>query len=251
MISLYNIEQNLIDLFQTIEDNDGEITEEQLKELEINENNLKEKLDSYRKIINEWDSDIEKCKKEAKRLTGIAKVRENRITRLKTAMTNAVSMFGNSGKTNKFIELDDCRLSTRNNESVELDDKRIYNLKSYFIETIIELVDNNILATGNNLDLEGILANINNLHKGYTEIEEEYVPYTMDDLFNIRFEIKTKATIAELLQNKGLLTESIAVDYSDFEINDSNSKTDLKNAIKLGSDITCAKPINNISLLIK
>lgn len=251
MSTLYDIEQNLIDLFQTVEDNDGEITEEQLKELEINENNLKEKLDSYRKVINEWDSDIEKCKKEAKRLTGIAKTRENRITRLKTAMTTAVSIFGKSGKTNKFIELDDCRLSTRNNKSVELDDKRIYNLKSYFIETINELVNNNILATGNALDLEGILANINALHKGYTEFEEEYIPYTLDDLFNIRFEIKTKATISELLQNKGLLTEAIAIDYSDFEINENNSKTDLKNSIELGNNITCAKLTNNISLLIK
>ena len=47
MESLYGIEQKLDLIFNQIEEAEGEITEEQAKELEINEQNLKEKLINY------------------------------------------------------------------------------------------------------------------------------------------------------------------------------------------------------------
>ena len=54
MASLYNISMELENLFAQIEEQEGEVTEEQLKELEITENNLLEKVDNYVKVIKEY-----------------------------------------------------------------------------------------------------------------------------------------------------------------------------------------------------
>ena len=53
MASLYNISMELENLFAQIEEQEGEVTEEQLKKLEITENNLLEKVDNYVKVIKE------------------------------------------------------------------------------------------------------------------------------------------------------------------------------------------------------
>lgn len=252
MSTLYNIEQNLIDLFEQIEDAEGEITDEQYEQLELNENNLKEKLNDYRLAINEWESDINKCKLEAKRLTNVVKVRENRITRLKTAMTNAVLMFGQSGKTNKFIELENCRLSTRNSNSVEINENRVDKLLEYFIEVLSELNDNNILATGEHLDLEGILCSINAIARSYHPANEEFIPYTIDDLNNIKFEIKIKHSIGDILKWHKGIAEYIGDSENKYEISEASSKTELKNMLlDEESEITCANISNKTSLLIK
>lgn len=251
MSTLFQIEQNLIDLFNTIEDNDGEITQEQIEQLEINENNLKEKLDNYRKAIKEWDSDIDKCKTEAKRLNEIAKVRENRIKRLKSAMVTAVTMFGQSGKTNKFIELEDCRLSTKNTKSVEINESRIEELKLAFLEIIKELADNNILYARSDIDLEGILSSINAIVKANNNYEGEFIPYTLEDLMNIEFEITTKHSIHSLMKWYSNLTEYLAINDC-YTIKEASSKSTLKNIIlDEDSKITCAKLIENTSILIK
>ena len=64
MASLYNISMELENLFAQIEEQEGEVTEEQLKELEITENNLLEKVDNYVKVIKEYKNSSEFCKKE-------------------------------------------------------------------------------------------------------------------------------------------------------------------------------------------
>ena len=59
MASLYNISMELENLFAQIEEQEGEVTEEQLKELEITENNLLEKVDNYVKVIKEYKNSSE------------------------------------------------------------------------------------------------------------------------------------------------------------------------------------------------
>lgn len=251
MSSLYNIEQSLIDLFQSIEDNGGEITEEQLKELEINESNLKEKLNRYRKVISEWDSDIDKCKKESKRLNAIVKTRENRINRLKNSMLNAISLFGQNGKNNKFIELEDCRIYTRNSTSCEIDGERCEILKQEFIRLITELSNNQILYTGEDVDIIGICDSINASCKAL--YGETFMPFTIDDLYNFKISINLNYTIEHLLKwNKDIL-EHIAdnLESDNLEIDCDQSIKETGDILKNDINITYGNLISNTSLNIK
>ena len=101
MNSLYQISDELLSIFANIEANEGEVTEEELLALEIKQEELNEKLSSYKKAIRCWESDIDACKQEEKRIKAARQVKENRIDKLKDRMLGAVLQFGYEGKANK------------------------------------------------------------------------------------------------------------------------------------------------------
>ena len=68
MDSLYQISEDLLAIFANIEENEGEVTEEELQALEIKQEELNEKLSSYKKAIRVWNADVDACKAEEKRL---------------------------------------------------------------------------------------------------------------------------------------------------------------------------------------
>lgn len=252
MGTLYSISKNILDIFEQIEEADGEITDEQLKELEITENDLKEKLSSYRRVITEWESDIDACKKESKRLNDVIKTRNNRITKLKDRMLWAVNTFGNDGKTNKYIELPDCRISNRNTKSIEFDENRINLFIEVFLDTVKELVDNDILCTGDNSDIQGLLDVINSKALAqWDKIDEPFVPFTIIDFTCMELNISTVHTPLQLFHSYKSLLEYLGDNGENTKINIDNSKTVLKSILECDSNITFAKLINNQSLIIK
>ena len=76
-------------------------------------------------------------------------------------MLEAVINFGETGKNNKFIELPNVRIFTKNTQSVEINEPRINILIYKFRDLIQELVQQGILYTGEDVDLVGILDSIN------------------------------------------------------------------------------------------
>lgn len=251
MSTLYNIEKNISDIFAEIEENGGEITPEQELALQINENELKTKLTNYRHAITEWEGDIEKCKLEVKRINDIKKIKTNRIEKLKSSMLFAVENFGNKGKTNKFIELEDCRLFTRNSASCEIDGERCEILKQEFLRLIIELSDNRILYTGEDVDLEGICDSINANCKAL--YGENFKLFTIDDLLNFKINISVNYTINHLLKWNRDILEHIAnnINSDNIEIDVDQSTKETSNILKNDINITYASLVNNTSLNIK
>ena len=247
MASLYQISDDILSIFNTIEQNDGEITEEQLNQLSIKEEELSDKLNSYVKALQTWKSDIDACKCEEKRIKEVRNKYDNRIKRLKDSMLTAVKMFGKEGKTNKFIELPTCRLYTRNSKSVEIDEDRIDELIFELNRYIHELVNQGILYTGEDVDLEGLVSAIN--ANCIAEYGENFKPYTIDDLLHIRLEICTTGTIYEYFR-KG---ENILKGMTKFPttITNGTGKDSFKFAIETNANITVAKILENESIQIK
>ena len=222
MNSLYDISQDILNIFAVIEENEGEVTEEQLKALEIKQGELQEKLASYKKAIRVWNSDIDACKAEEKRLKDARTVKENRINKLKDKMLSAVLTFGYEGKpnakgkSNHYYELPDGRMFTRTNESVELDENRLNILRNLIPVICSESYKLDII--GNPLCLIQILELVNEqLHIYYEGVPD----FTLTDLNNIRFEYKDYVDITDLilaysgkLKNKGVDVETCSVDIS-------------------------------------
>lgn len=63
MASIYNITTELEDIFLELEENGGELTPELEERLAITQDNLKEKLNNYRKAYTMLNLDAESCKK--------------------------------------------------------------------------------------------------------------------------------------------------------------------------------------------
>lgn len=248
MSSLYKISEKLQEIFEELEEQGGEFTEEQLKELEITEEELKEKVDNYVKVIKEFKNSAEFCKKEKDNIYQRQKMFTNRVDRLKSLLLTAVQQFGKENKTNKFIETESCRVSTRNTKSVELDELRLNNLARYVRLAVCELLTEKKLGE-EEITCEEILDLVNTMYKN-----ENYDPnnlYTLNDLYSTPFELTFVGNIEDLLDNHRNAAYDFAISYKDnckLEIID---KPDYKTALENNLKISVAKLITKQSLIIK
>lgn len=250
-MSLYSIQKDLIDLFNHIEENDGEITDAQIEYLEIKQEELADKLEKYRKAVLEWKADAAACKDEEKRIATRRKIYENRVERLKKSMLTAVKMFGEDTKSGgKCIELTTSKLSTRKTKSTAVYEERAKLFANYFREFLDEVYSQGILETGDEVDLHGVLDIINaNLKAEHGDI---YSPFTIGDLF-VKYNVTTKVSLADIMKHD-VIANLLNTYPFETNIELGASKEELKSDI-LGYDAdnrtSMAEIVENESLMIK
>lgn len=254
MASLYNISSEILRIFENVENNEGEITDEEYNSLVIKQEELKTKLDCYVKAVKEFNASATFCKTEKKSIDDRKKVYENRVLRLKKAMLDAVNNFGEFGKNNKFIELESCRLYTKASIAVNVDEDRVNLFMTHFEKFLREVVNGDVLYTGEDVDLQGILDVINTNIKA--EQEYGFVPFTLNDLTTFKIGIKSTATIYELFRShKDAILEYVHNPFTS-EISNETAKEDWKTIITVADEQGTAKPtmaelVKNESLIIK
>ena len=94
MSSLYKINENMLSLLSVIEANEGELTDEVLEQLEINNEELQTKSESYLAVIKNREALNTQIDDEVKRLQAMKKANNNLVSRLKNSLLNAVNIFG-------------------------------------------------------------------------------------------------------------------------------------------------------------
>ena len=179
--------------------------------------------------------DEQALKDEKKRFNDRQNVYKNRIERLKKAMLEAVINFGETDKNNKFIELPNVRIFTKNTQSVEINEARINILIYKFRDLIQELVQQDILYTGEDVDLVGILDSIN--AQCIAEFGEDFSPFSISDLEYLTINISYSNTIGELLRNNPDILNHIGKDMFNTEITNGTSKDEIKNVINVCSKL--------------
>jgi hypothetical protein len=90
--SLYNIEQEYLEIANQLED--GELSPELEQALAINEQQLQGKAVAYAYVIKESEDTISIIDAEIKRLQGLKKTEQNKVTRLKETISNAMNLYG-------------------------------------------------------------------------------------------------------------------------------------------------------------
>ena len=253
MQSLYEISDELLSIFNEIENNDGEVNEEQLQALEIAQENLQEKLTSYKRAIRCWESDINACKEEEKRIKNARQVKENRIDKLKDRMLEAVLQFGyegkpnKKGKTNHFYELPDGRIFTKTTESVEINENR----NAILINLLIEICKDDIRAFPyeNEEFYEFILNKINEKLHLYYEGQEDF---TIKDLqicvLNYTVEINIKDLITKYSEH---IKEYDELSIPFLGLSNITPKSMFKLALDCDENLTIAKIKETQSITIK
>lgn len=253
MASLYKISEDILRIFNDIENAEGEITDEQYDTLCIKQEELKTKLDAYVKAIKSWEVDEKALKDEKKRFNDRQNVFKNRIERLKKATLDAVITFGEHGKTNMFIELPNFRLFSRASQSIEVDEVRVRIFMEEFERYVRELVDADILYTGKDVDLQGILDCINaNVRANHGD---DFEPYTINDLIAMKISINQTASVYDLFKS-GLALNLYGKEPIYTHMENVTSKDDWKTIIESSkiaktSAPTIAKVVTNQSLQIK
>lgn len=251
--NIYKIQENINRIFIEIEENAGEITEEQLEQLNINQENLKQKLSDYNKAIQVYKNYNEGISNEIKRLQELKKTRTNRIEVLRNTMKNAVINFGTDGKSgNKIIELEDCKLFTKSTESVIENKERLDILRYEFIDYCRELYKNDLLITGDDIDVQGLIDSIN--AKCIAERGENFIPFTIYDFICVNIIFKFTVSLKNLIEsNNYLLQAYYGLDYStgiDMDIDKNTVKYIVKDQ-NINNNITIGNIEKNKVLCMK
>ena len=263
MANIFEIENKLQAVFNELEENGGELTEELAQELEITQENLKNKIDSYCQVITLYKSEDTCCKEEKQRINNIQKTKKNVIEKLKNILLNAVEQFGNDGKSgNKVIETPTHKLFTKASYKYTADEQRLQTLAHYWLDYMRELHKTGILETGDGVDFQAALDCVNQIIEsamktpdefGNTPVEE-FIPYTLEDLRSITYNVSFGTTLYDLFTSDIYNDLSRAVlSYHGIENTELSLNKDVDAIAETYGDdkITIAQPVRNVSLTIK
>ena len=251
MSSLYNIEQDLLDIFNQIEELEGELTPELDDQLRLTQEEYKEKLEKYAHVVRQYEADIKVIKEEVERLNKRKKTFENRIERLKKVMLEAVVNFGP-------VETPKFKIGTRLSKSTNLDTYRIDTLSRGLMSFAREIHQNGVIAFGEDCDVEGMLAVVNanlkaeheaSLVLGYTN--GEFIPFTLDDLKVAKININAENNLINLFTEKDGMLKAVLDNEQRFNIGNATDKTTIKNATEIYKDLTIGEVVENVNLSIK
>jgi len=128
-VALYQIEQEYLNIVQSIIDAGGEITEEQETALSISKEQLQNKGVCYGFICKQLEGNIDLIDLEIKRLQALKKPLVNSIDRLKNNLSQAMQMFDVTELKTPLL-----KINFRKSESVEIED--IALLDSNFIKVV-------------------------------------------------------------------------------------------------------------------
>ena len=132
-LTLYRISEEMSAILNAIEENGGEITEEQEQALAISEEQFAEKAYDYGHIILNLDYTVEVIKNEIERLTRLKKSAENAQKRVKGALVTAMVQLDHPT-----VETPTMRLSLRHSTATEVTD--LDQVPSEFKTTKVEVV---------------------------------------------------------------------------------------------------------------
>lgn len=123
-MNLYFIEQELLDIFDTLEENGGELTPEIEERLSIAQEDFKDKIENYTHVISKYNADINFIKAEQKRLKELADAKAKVVERLSKIMIEAIDKFGDEKPKSKakFVDFGTGIVGVRNSKAVQLNE---------------------------------------------------------------------------------------------------------------------------------
>lgn len=134
MKTLYNINNDYLELISQVEEAEGVLTPELEQALTINKSELEVKSIAYVEVIKQRESLNERIDNEIKRLQALKKSNDTLVLKLKNNLLNAVNLFGN-------YEAGFIKLSTRKSKQVVIDYDVNDLPKQYKVVKVTETAD--------------------------------------------------------------------------------------------------------------
>lgn len=253
MASIFNIQQDLYAIFDSIEENEGEITPELEEALTIKREEFSTKIQGYVAYIKQLELDNKGIKEEIARLKDLQKSKEKTIDNLKKIMAMAINAFGDINKSGtKFLDYGTGKVSIRKSDSIEVDEEGTKQFVNRFFRYFNWLHFTNT-ADQQELDVKDVIDFCN---KTKQDDEEDIIEtnYTDDDLANLQASLDFKVNLKDLITNPdGLKLINSLLDYKVLAtIKPSVDKTEVKKEVKSNGEIpTFAKYVIKDNVVIK
>lgn len=253
MASIFNIQQDLYAIFNSIEENEGELTPELEEALTIKREEFSTKIQGYVAYIKQLELDNKGIKEEIARLKDLQKSKERTIDNLKKIMAIAINEFGDTNKSGtKFLDYGTGKVSIRKSDSIEVDEEGTKQFVNRFFRYFNWLHFTNTVNQ-QELDVKDIVDFCN---KTKQDDEEDVIEtnYTDDDLNNLQANLDFKVNLKDLITNPdGLKLINSLLDYKVLAtIKPSVDKTEVKKEVKSNGEIpTFAKYVIKDNVVIK
>lgn len=251
--SIFEIDKELYTLFDDIEEAGGEITPEIEEKLELNSQEMTNKVKSITDYINKLKADLLAIKSETDRLAKLKKSKENKIEGLTKLVLFAINKYGTEDKKGKkWFDWGTGRVSIRKSTSVELDDKKIENLVDVLKTTVVNGIYTNTLHQSSSIDSQSLLDAA--IHNAQIEGDITNSEVEVEDMDDIIVNVTIPVTMAKLLHGDGysLLANMGDVAKDGWSFKPSVDKKAMK--IKLtneGCTSNIARVVENDNLTIK
>lgn len=251
--SIFDIDIELYALYEEIEEAGGEITPEMEKKLELNGQEMTNKVKSITNFINKLKADLLAIKSETDRLAKLKKSKENTITGLTNLVLFAIRNYGTEDKKGKkWIDWGTGKVGVRKSTTVELDDKKIENLVDVLKTTVVNGIYTNTLHQADSIDANAILDAA--LHNAQIEGEITNAEVEVEDMDDVIVNITIPVSMSNLLQGDGysLLAKMGDVSKDGWSFKSSVDKKAMKvKLIDEGCTSNIAKVVENDNLTIK
>ena len=254
MSNIFNIQNELLAIFDELEENGGELTPELEEQLNISKEEFRDKIKSYSNVVKMLENDIIDIKEEKARLSDLQKSKEKSIERLKKIMVESIEMFGDTTKSgSKFIDFGTGKVSVRQTQAVEVEEDSIDRFANRLMTGLKWYADNNQLDFGI-VDTKDIIDYINT--KSPTE-EADCVDIDKLDIkdidrltASIDFDIDFKTIMST---KTGINLIKALLEYNVFKIKAKADKKGIKDDAKSDEHYmpTYAKLVTNKSITIK
>lgn len=251
--SIFDIEEELYTLYDEIEEAGGEITPEIEKKLEVNGQEITNKVRNITNFINKLKADILAIKSETDRLAKLKKSKENTIKGLINLVLFAINKYGKEDKRGKkWIDWGTGKVSIKKSEAIELDDKKIENLIDVLKTTVVNGIYTNTLHQSSSIDSQSLLDAA--IHNAQIEGDITNSEVEVEDMDDIIINVTIPVTMAKLLYGDGysLLANMGDVAKDGWSFKPSVDKKAMK--VKLtdeGCTSNIAKVVENNNLTIK
>ena len=251
MANIYQISQELLSIFDELEENGGELTPELEESLNITREEFKDKIKSYSNVVKMLENDIVDIKAEKARLNDLQKSKEKTIERLKKIMIDAVELFGDTTKSGgKYLDYGTGKVSVRNTQIVEVEE----DIPNRFVNRVLACLrwysQNNQLDT---ITSDAVLEYCNSKSHEEEVNGDEITTLSKEDIAQIKANIDLDIPISELITTeRGMKLAKTLAEYSTFNCKSKISKTDIKaNAKENHTMPVFAKLVDNQTLTIK
>ena len=247
MSNIFEIEKDLLELYDELEENGGEVTPELEDKLTITQEEFTRKVRGYTNIIKSLQNDMSSIKEEQARLKALYEKKDKTVNKLKEIIINAIDIFGDTKKSGvKYLDYGTGEVSVRKSEAVEINDDLVSYVGNYLNSSITYDKQCNQLDVRENIELSDIITDVS---------QNTDMGVSADDLKHIDVKFEISVPLKDLATNtKGYpVLREIAKYSDDYKLSTNVSKSAIKPELKENGACApnIAKLVQNESLIIK
>lgn len=245
-MNIYQIQQDLLAIFDELEENGGELTEELEQKLAITQEEFKDKVEDYTNVIKSLDADMNAIKVEQARLKSLYDRKENVAKKLKEIIINAINEFGDTKKSGvKYLDYGTGEVSVRKTKAVEVNEPLVKYVGDYLGRMVTFNKECNQLGVIDHIEKSEIVTDV---------AQNTDMAVGGDDLDHINVDLSLTIPLKDLATGEGYPALREIAKYSDFyKLSTSVSKSAIKPELKENGSCmpNLAKLCTNESLTIK